>query len=161
MTERDMTTMPLDELRAERASLQAQDDVISYVRRLAQARLDLLDAEMQRRRGETNDVTGALPVILGGHLTGGPARPPRPAVEASDHPLAVELEELCARLGSADIKSLTDAEVDELRIQLLSFERARSRERHELYEKLDALSGELVRRYREGEASVDGLLAAD
>jgi hypothetical protein len=161
MIERDLRTMPLDELRAERAALQAQDDVISYVRRLAQARLDLLDAEMQRRRGETNDVTGALPAILGAHLQGGPARPPRPAEEASDHPLAIELEEMCARLGSADIKSLTDAEVDELRIQLLSFERARSQERHQLYEKLDALSAELVRRYREGEASVDGLLAAD
>ena len=156
-----LTTMPLDELRAERASLQAQDDVISYVRRLAQGRLDLLDAEMARRRGERQDVTGALPKILSAHLSGGAARPPRPAEDASEHPLALELEELCARLGVDDIKSLDDAEVDELRISLLSFERARSQERHELYEKLDALSAELVRRYREGEANVDGLLASD
>src|SRR5687768_17239819 len=124
--------MPLDELRAERASLQAQDDVISYVRRVAQGRLDVLDAEMERRRGERQDVTGALPRILAAHLTGltdAPPRPPRPVGEASDHPLALELEELCARLGSDDVKSLDDAEVDELRIALLSFERARSRER--------------------------------
>jgi len=160
MTDR-LTTMPLDELRAERAALQMQDDVISYVRRIAQARLDLLDAEMARRSGDRDDVTGALPSILATHLTGGPARPPRPAGESSDHPLAIELEELCARLGSDDVKSLDDAEVDELRIALLSYERARSQERHELYEKLDALSGELVRRYREGEAHVDRLLDED
>src|SRR5690349_2659691 len=153
--------MPLDELRAERAALQEKDDVISYVRRIAQARLDLLDAEMERRRGERQDVTGALPMILSTHLTGGPARPPRPAGEASDHPLAVELEELCARLGADDVKSLDDPQVDELRIALLSYERARSQERHELYERLDALSAELVRRYREGEANLDGLLAGD
>jgi hypothetical protein len=160
MTDR-LTTMPLDELRAERAALQMQDDVISYVRRIAQARLDLLDAEMARRSGDREDVTGALPSILGAHLTGGPARPPRPAGESSDHPLAIELEELCARLGSDDVKSLDDGEVDELRIALLSYERARSQERHELYEKLDALSAELVRRYREGEAHVDRLLDDD
>ena len=65
-----LMTMPLDELRAERASLQAQDDVISYVRRVAQGRLDVLDAEMARRRGERQDVTGALPKILSAHLTG-------------------------------------------------------------------------------------------
>src|SRR5215207_3967052 len=120
-----LTTMPLDQLRAERTALQQQDDAISYVRRIAQARLDLLDAEMQRRRGERSDVTGALPSILGVRLTAeGPARPPRPAEESSDHPLAVELEDLCARLGADDVKSLDDAEVDELRIALLSFERA-------------------------------------
>jgi hypothetical protein len=156
-----LTTMPLDELRAERAALQMQDDVISYVRRIAQARLDLLDAEMERRSGERTDVTGALPSILGAHLIGGTTRPPRPAGESSDHPLAIELEDLCARLGADDVKSLDDAEVDELRIALLSFERARSEERHELYERLDALSAELVRRYREGEAHVDRLLDED
>jgi hypothetical protein len=160
MSER-LTTMPLDELRAERAALQREDDAISYVRRIAQARLDLVDAEVERRRGEREDVTGALPSILGAHLTGATARPPRPAEESSDHPLAVELEDLCARLGADDVTSLNDAEVDELRIALLSYERARSQERRELYDRLDALSAELVRRYREGEADVDRLLAND
>jgi hypothetical protein len=160
MSER-LTTMPLDELRAERAALQRDDDAISYARRIAQARLDLVEAEVERRRGGRDDVTDALPSILASHLTGATARPPRPAEEASDHPLAIELEDLCARLGADDILSLDDAEVDELRIALLSYERARSQERRELYDRLDALSAELVRRYREGEADVDRLLAND
>ena len=74
---------------------------------------------------------------------------------------AIELEEMCARLGADDVKSLDDAEVDELRIALISYERARSQERHDLYETLDPLSAELVRRYREGEAHVDRLLDED
>jgi hypothetical protein len=160
MTERLMT-IPLDELRRQRADLQRRDDVISYVRRIAQGRLDLLDAEMERRRGDRPDVAGALPTILASHLSGGSARPPRPAGESSDHPLAIELEDLCARLGMADLKSLDDAEVDQLRIALLSFERTRSQERRELYDELDALSAELVRRYREGEAHVDRLLDSE
>ena len=49
MTDLDPTLMPLDELRELRSSLQRDDDAISYVRRLAQARLDLVEAEMSRR----------------------------------------------------------------------------------------------------------------
>ena len=38
--ELEPSTLPLDELRALRTALQHEDDAISYVRRLAQARLD-------------------------------------------------------------------------------------------------------------------------
>ena len=136
--------------------------MISYVRRIAQARLDLLDAEMQRRtrRSPGRHRRAAADPRHAPHRRARRARRVRPS-EASDHPLALELEELCARLGADDVKSLDDAEVDELRIALLSFEQARSQERQELFDRLDALSAELVRRYREGEADVDGLLADD
>ena len=81
MTDLDPTLLPLDELRSLRASLQHDDDAVSYVRRLAQARLDLLAAEIRRRDRHADPavITSELPVILGNHLTGGPARPPRPA----------------------------------------------------------------------------------
>lgn len=161
-TELDPSALPLDELRALRTDLQHQDDVVSYVRRLAQARLDLVRAELRgRSAGEGKDITGELPVILGTHLTGGPARPPRPAEDFSDHPLAHELEELCQDAGSADLPSLTDAELLEFAGKLSEFERTRSAERKELFGRIDALSAELVRRYRDGEADVDGLLADD
>ena len=42
---------------------------------------------------------------------------------------------------------------------LHEFEQARSHERRELFTRIDELSAELVRRYRDGEANVDGLLA--
>ena len=41
------------------------------------------------------------------------------------------------------------------------FEQARSQERRELFARIDELSAELVRRYRDGEADVEGLLAAE
>ena len=161
MTDLDPTLMPLDELRELRATLQHDDDAVSYVRRLAQARLDLIGAEMHRRDESLDPkvITAELPAILGTHLTGGPARPPRPAEDASDHPLAIELEQLCARLGAADLPGLDDDELVTLRSELRVFEQTRSRERRELFGRLDALSAELVRRDREGEADIESLLA--
>ncbi|MFN6121755.1 MAG: ABC transporter substrate-binding protein [Actinomycetes bacterium] len=159
----DPTLLPLDELRALRASLQHDDDAVSYVRRLAQARLDLIDAEMRRRdrHADPSVITSELPVILGSHLTGGPARPPRPAEDASDHPLAIELEHRWAEHGGSDRPSLDDDQLVALRSDLRIFEQVRSKERKALFARIDGLSAELVRRYREGEADVEGLLADD
>ena len=156
----DPSALSLAELRAMRAALQADDDAISYVRRLVQARLDLVLAEQNRRvSGDSRDVSEDLPAILGRHLTGGPARPPRPTEDASEHPLAIELDELCTGLGANHVTELDDAQLQQLSSSLEAFEQARSQERRDLFGRLDALSAELVRRYRDGEASVDGLLA--
>lgn len=160
----DPRSLPLAELRSLRAELQGQDDAVSYVRRLVQARLDLVRAEMRRRANTGQDprnITGELPVILGTHLTGGPARPPRPADDFSHHPLAIALEELCDEAGGTDIESMDDDELATFATQLHEFEQARSGERKELFGRIDALSAELVRRYRDGEAHVDGLLDDD
>jgi hypothetical protein len=161
VTDLDPTLLPLVELRSLRARLQHDDDAISYVRRLAQARLDLLEDEIARRgRSQTTSVTtDELPVILGAHLTGGAARPPRPAVDASDHPLALALEALWSEHGGTDLHTLTEDELSTLRTDLSAFEQQRSAERKALFGRIDSLSAELVRRYREGEADVEGLLA--
>ena len=168
MTEPDPTQLPLHELRALRADLHAHDDVVSYVRRVAQARLDLVEAEI-RHRAEAKvpatpaelheDMPAELRNVLGHHLTGGPARPPRPADDASEHPLALELEAMCNRHGMADLGSLDDAELADLHQDLRDFEQRSSHDRQDLFARIDALSAELVRRYRDGEADVDGLLA--
>jgi|JI9StandDraft_1071089.scaffolds.fasta_scaffold300077_2 hypothetical protein len=160
--ELDASALPLPELRALRTELQQQDDAISYVRRLAQARLDLVRAEMHRRAtGDEKNITGELPAILGSHLTGGPARPPRPADDFSHHPLALALETLCDEAGSTDLPSMDDTELAAYAASLHEFEQQRSHERKALFGRIDALSAELVRRYRDGEADVDGLLADD
>ncbi|MEY3055286.1 MAG: hypothetical protein RL550_1809, partial [Actinomycetota bacterium] len=44
MKDEDFASMPLDELRAERDSLRAEEDAVSFVRRLAQGRVDLVAA---------------------------------------------------------------------------------------------------------------------
>ncbi|MFK8025131.1 MAG: hypothetical protein AB8G26_14320, partial [Ilumatobacter sp.] len=48
----DPTALSLDELRAMRTELQRRDDVVSYARRVAQARLDLVESEMARRTSD-------------------------------------------------------------------------------------------------------------
>jgi RsiG-like len=155
----DPSGLTLEELRALRAQLQHDDDAVSYVRRFVQARLDLVLAEKHSRTsGSELKVQEDLPEILGHHLTGGTARPPRPTEAAAEHPLAIELEELCAQLGADHVTELSVDELTTLEDALTEFEHARSDERRKLFERIDALSAELVRRYRDGEASVDGLL---
>lgn len=155
----DAAALALDDLRAMRSDLQHQDDAVSYVRRLAQARLDFVRAEMRNRAdGSDRDITGEIPNILGSHLTGGPARPPRPVDDYSAHPLAVELEVLCDEACSTDLPAMSHEELASYASRLHDFEQLRSNERRDLFGRIDGLSAELVRRYRDGEANVDGLL---
>ena len=156
----DPESLSLDELRELRNQLQGEDDVVSYVRRVAQARLDLVRAEMHRReRGESSeDLSSELRVVLSSHLTGGPPRPPRPVENLDDTALSDQLDAVCAEHGFSRLEELLPSELQNLDDQLTAFERQVSDDRRDRYERLDALSAELVRRYREGEASVDGLL---
>jgi hypothetical protein len=156
----DPESLSLDQLRQVRNRLQDEDDVVSYVRRVAQARLDLVRAEAHRRaRGEqAEDLSSELRVVLSSHLTGGPPRPPRPESNLDDNDLSDKLDMVCAEHGFSRLETLTEQEIANLDHQLTAFERQVSDDRRERYEHLDALSAELVRRYRDGEASVDGLL---
>lgn len=156
----DPSTLSLEELRELRSRLQSEDDVVSYVRRVAQARLDLVRAERHHReRGDSHDdLPTELRVVLSQQLTAGPPRPPRPTPALEDAPLADELDRLCAQLGFSRLSELSADELDQLEHRLAQFERRISGDRRARYEQLDALSAELVRRYRNGEATVDGLL---
>jgi hypothetical protein len=154
----DPASLSLDDLRSLRHQLQLEDDAVSYARRVAQARLDLVRAEADHRAVDSDVVINEeLRTVLSSHLTGGPARPPRPTEDLSDHPLAVELDELCATHGLGHLKELDDAELIVLRDAIAAFEERVSNDRRERFDRLDALSAELVRRYRDGEADVDSL----
>lgn len=155
----DPGSLSLDDLRELRQELQAEDDVVSYARRVAQARLDLVDSEQQRRGADSgSELRDDLSSVLSQHLTGGPARPPRPAEDLSDHELSIELEAICVDKGFGRLEELDDAELAELRDAITEFESRVSEDRRARFDRLDALSAELVRRYRDGEADVDSLL---
>lgn len=159
----DPRSLSLAELREMRNRLQSEDDEVSYVRRVAQARVDLVRAEQHRReRGEVSeDLPSELRVVLSSHLTGGVARPPRPVDNLAENALSDELDVVCAEHGFSRLEELAPDELLNLEHQLTAFERQVSDNRRDRYDRLDALSAELVRRYREGEASVDGLLSDD
>jgi hypothetical protein len=154
----DPASLSLDELRGLRSELQQQDDVVSYARRVAQARLDLVKSEVARRASDgkvSDDVTD----VLSQHLTGGPARPPRPTEDLSDDELSSELDAICAEYHYGRVEELDETELAALATAIGAFERRVSLDRRARFDKLDALSAELVRRYRDGEATVDALLA--
>jgi hypothetical protein len=170
VTTRGPGELTLDELRAERSRLQDEDDRVSYVRRAAQSRLDLVRAARERRRDgvapdpTTADMSGELRQVLAQHLTAGPsARPPRTGRDdVADGPLVDELDRLCAEGGFSRVSSptapLDDDELAALELALSGFERRISDDRRARFDRIDALGTELVRRYRSGEADVDSLL---
>jgi RsiG-like len=151
MTDRvDPAALDLAQLRARRLELQQLDDVVSYVRRVAQARADLARAELARRSGgDASELRDDLRGVLADRLLAGSDRPPRPAEDFSEHPRAVELDRLCAEHGFGRLSELDPDELAALAGALDDFERRVSAERHEVFARLDELTEELVRRYRE------------
>jgi hypothetical protein len=145
------SALDFDELRARRRELQELDDVVSYVRRVAQARVDLARAELARRSGpgSQTDLADDLRGVLADRLLSDSDRPPRPVEDFSEHPRAVELDQLCAEHGFGRLSELSPGELETLVDVLDNFERRVSAERHDVFTQLDALTAELVRRYRE------------
>ena len=146
----------LAEVRAERTALQREEDIVSFVRRLAQGRLDLI-ADEQRRRTEGDDAPQApleerLAEVFGQQHGGGSARPPRETEVPADHPLLRQLDELCDSHGFENMELLDDRDLSALSDALGMFEKECSRQRHEMFERIDALTAEVVRRVREAGA---------
>jgi hypothetical protein len=152
--------LSLSELRALRGALQEEEDAVSFVRRIAQGRLDVVREERARRAagGHADASAGELAAVFGQQQGGGSARPPRDTEVPAHHPRLEQLTALCDQLHFADFAELDDRELQELETGLIDFELAQSIDRKELFGRIDALSAELVARYKTGGASVDSLL---
>ncbi len=150
----------MSDLRSLRTSLQNEEDAVSFVRRVAQGRLDVVHEE-QRQRGTGGHAANEpqqMAAVFGQQQGGGSARPPRDTEIPADHARVADLTELCDRLHFGDYKELTDEELAVLESGLAAFEAAQSADRRALFAHIDALSSELVNRYKSGGASVDSLL---
>lgn len=163
----DLAARPMDEIRLMRSECQQLESGTSYVRRMAQGRLDIAGGELTRRRagGEKGDLTeliGRLPELLTdqGPTSTGTPRPPAGMEPAKG--LTTELEvELEAIFSAAAISSVVDMEVPELADlveRLEGFEHRVSNHRRSLFTTIDTLQAEITRRYKTGEANVDALL---
>jgi len=143
-----------------RSTLQEEEDVVSFVRRIAQGRLDIVREESARRTAGSHASTAPaeLATVFGQQQGAGSARPPRDTTVIADHPRVLELAEICDRLHFADFADLDDDELSALETALSDFEGGRSVERKALFGRIDALSRELVERYKSGGATVDSLL---
>ena len=162
----DLRDKDLDEVRSMRDEAQRVENGVSYLRRLAQGHLDIVNHERTRRSegGEAGDLSaliGQLPDILSEHTRGpGLGRPPQdldPAVVPAE--LEASLDAIVAGADLADLPTLDDASLDDLAERLTGFEVEVSGSRQALHARIDALQDEIKRRYREGEATVDSLLS--
>ncbi|MEU5714940.1 ABC transporter substrate-binding protein [Streptomyces sp. NPDC020403] len=150
----------LPELRTLRRDAQRDEADLSYVRRLVQGRIDILRAELARRAAPQSPVVDRLPEILRD----------TPSVHRSSArhvtlttPRTDEYRQLAAdtlaEIGLSDLDARTDEELLTATGRLVRYERQVSRRRHRLQHTVDDCSAEITRRYRDGEAHVDDLLA--
>ena len=155
-------SMSTAEIRVARAALQMQEDVISFVRRMAQGRCDLARDE-QRRRIDGTPASGIsvsdIANVFGQEHGGGSSRPPRETNISAEHPLVVELEKLCQEINFGDLRTLDDQSLENVVQQLSSFEISQSLERKALFASIDSLTTQLVKRYKDDGVNVDSLLA--
>ncbi len=161
----DLGAKDLDEVRSMRDQAQRVENGVSYLRRLAQGHLDIVDHERTRRRegvesGDLSDLIGHLPDILAEHGRGpGLGRPPQdldPAVVPPE--LQAGLDVIVADADLGELAVLGDAALEGLAQRLTEFEAEVSARRRELHACIDTLQNEIKRRYRDGEATVDSLL---
>lgn len=161
MSKADFASLSLVQLRQQRNELQAQEDAVSFARRMAQGRLDIANDEVRRRADNTpisQSVTTNLAGIFGQEHGGGSARPPRETNVSPDHVLVRELERLCEDIGFASLRTLDDESLNQMVESLQAFESQRSAERRQLFDKIDELTVELVRRYKDGGADIDSIM---
>ncbi|MFM7495004.1 MAG: hypothetical protein ACKO2A_14000, partial [Acidimicrobiaceae bacterium] len=65
---------------------------------------------------------------------------------------------LCERVGFGELRTLDDDALESAIAEIEKFELARSAERKNLFAKIDSLTSELVKRYKDGGANIDSLL---
>ncbi|MBJ7460609.1 MAG: hypothetical protein JHC90_03385 [Ilumatobacteraceae bacterium] len=153
-------SLTLPELRSLRTDLQNEEDAVSFVRRLAQGRLDVVREEKQKRgAGKSLDAQPEqLAAVFGQQQGGGSVRPPRDTEVPAHHPRLAELTALCDTFHFADFAELSLGELDALVVALEAFEMVQSTDRKSLFGQIDALSAELVARYKNGGANINSLL---
>ena len=144
------------------------ETAVSFLRRMAQGRLDLIHAYLDRRsRSEIDDLhafVDELPSII----AAGPPRKKRPDALAGSgfrlpdplpEDLATELDDVLGAKKMSELQSLDDQELEGIANELADMEKRISRDRRSLHEQIDRIQAEIVRRYKTGRATVDGLLS--
>lgn len=162
----DLTALEMAELRRRRAVCREVETGLSYLRRQAQGRLDVVAAERARREagGGGDDLEGLiarLPEVLAGSTrSSGTGRLPSEfGTGAVDDDLAGELDRIVSDAHLSEPDALSDDDLAAAATALERFERTVSDLRRTLFDRIDAIEAELTRRYRTGEASVDSLLS--
>ena len=141
----------IEQLRAKHAECVELETEVSYVRRLTQARIDILEAEVQRRStgGSLEELIEKLPQILSDPgPRGNPAssRLPLQMAPEQDSEWAPELERFDDVI--THLPTLGDAELEEAIAGLRTLEREVSDQRRELFAVIDRIDLSLAEQLR-------------
>lgn len=156
---------PIGDLRAMREECREAETEVSFERRLCQARLDILSAEIARREGGTDDdLVARLPEILSGAIGRSddlplPNRAPDFSIPRNADVPRRRVEEV---VGEQTLARLSEIDLEELREilgGLADYERTVSARRRAIQDVMDKVQSEIVRRYTSGEADPTAALS--
>jgi hypothetical protein len=155
--------LPMEEVRAKRAECSEVEVGLSMLRRVVQGRLDIVGSDLQRRAGgEPADLAALvdqLPEILSDHARPpGMGRLPTLFVPSDEDDLTAEVDAVADPRRLSSLPEMDEAAVRALADALGELERRTSDQRRLLFDRIEVLQEEIVRRYKAGEATVDSLL---
>ncbi len=148
-----LADLDIDGVRAKHDECLAVETEVSYVRRLAQARIDILEAELDRRAngGTITDLVAALPQILADDSPrSDPAssRLPRHLGPAPDIQWRRGLEHLIADATLVNLPTLSEEELTSALAQLRELEHQVSITRRSLHRVIDSIEADLAERLK-------------
>jgi hypothetical protein len=142
----------LDELHRMHEECLEVETEVSYVRRLAQARIDIVRAELDRRRagGSVGDLISALPEILADdHPRAAPARSrlPHHLAPAPNIEWRRGLEYLINDATLVNLPTIPEEQLEQTIAKLEELERETSDRRRALHAVIDTIEAELATRH--------------
>jgi hypothetical protein len=147
----------IEELKKMRDESREGENEISFERRLSQGRMDILRAELARRKGGgDDDLMSQLPEILATEAVHPdnplPSRAPDFSVPRSADVPRRRVEEIVGEQTLARLSELDEAEIEIIISSLRDHEEKLSAHRKRIHEVMDEIQAEIVRRYQSGEA---------
>lgn len=156
----ELRALDVPELRSRRKLAEEEEAELSYVRRLLQSRLDVIDSELQRRRTSTHSGQAVADVVA--ILTAETAAEPRHVAPALDpSPIAQQRRAVERLLADPALSYVTVLSTDDLAVareRVSTFEQEVSGQRLAVQAVVDSITDELMQRYRNREATIDTLL---
>jgi hypothetical protein len=151
----DRSTEDLKAMRDEAIEIENE---LSFERRLCQARLDILAAELDHRAGRVEgDLISRLPQILADDTPSGsssplPQRPPDFSLPRTTEVPRRRVEEIVGETTLARLTKMPEEEIRSTIETVSEHERNLSARRKRVHEVLDLIQAEMVKRYTSGEA---------
>jgi hypothetical protein len=156
---------PIEEVREMRDQCREAETELSFERRLCQARIDILSAELDRREGGSeSSLLSQLPEILAEERGTRPADSPLPS-RAPDFSIPRNadiprrrVEEIVGEQMLTRLPQLPPDEIRQVMTSLAEHERNVSARRKAVQDVMDNVQAEIVRRYTSGEADPAAIL---